>query len=270
MSELQVVRVDHPADPRLRDYTSLTDGALRRVMEPAEGLFIAEGEKVVLRALEAGYAPRSALMEERWLPGLAEPLARAGVPVYLADQPLMEALTGYTVHRGALASMQRRPLPSTAELMARCRSVAVLEDVVNHTNVGAVFRAAAALGIEGVLLTPRCADPLYRRSVKVSMGASFTLPYARFERWPDCYRELSEAGFRLLAMTPAADAVALPELVPGSKDALLLGTEGEGLSPQALAAADLRVQIPMEAGIDSLNVASAAAVVFYAMRWNRC
>ncbi|NHC14141.1 RNA methyltransferase [Motilibacter sp. E257] len=228
---------------------------------------MAEGEKVILRAVRAGYRVRSALLEERWLPGIAPALAAAGAPAYVADPALLRELTGYEVHRGALAAMQRLPLPSPAELLASSTRVAVLEDVVDHTNLGAVFRAAAALGIEGVLLTPRCADPLYRRSVKVSMGAVFAVPYARFERWPDCYSEIRDAGFRLLAMTPAPDAVALPELPHGERDALLLGTEGDGLTRRALEMSDVRVRIPMDAGIDSLNVAAAAAVTFYAVRY---
>nr|WP_231126716.1 RNA methyltransferase [Motilibacter aurantiacus] len=163
--------------------------------------------------------------------------------------------------------MQRLPLPAPVDLLRSSSRVAVLEDVVDHTNLGAVFRAAAALGVEAVLLTPRCADPLYRRAVKVSMGAVFAVPYARFERWPDCYSEIRDAGFRLLAMTPAEGSVALPELPPADRDALLLGTEGEGLTRRALEAADVRVRIPMDAGIDSLNVAAAAAVTFYALRY---
>ncbi|WP_331272119.1 TrmH family RNA methyltransferase [Motilibacter aurantiacus] len=260
-------RIESPDDPRLHDYTDLTDVALRRVREPAEGLFMAEGEKVILRAVQAGYRIRSALMEERWLPGIAPALAAAGAPAYLADQELLRTVTGYAVHRGALAAMQRLPLPAPVDLLRSSSRVAVLEDVVDHTNLGAVFRAAAALGVEAVLLTPRCADPLYRRAVKVSMGAVFAVPYARFERWPDCYSEIRDAGFRLLAMTPAEGSVALPELPPADRDALLLGTEGEGLTRRALEAADVRVRIPMDAGIDSLNVAAAAAVTFYALRY---
>lgn len=269
MPELSVVHVDNPADPRLRDFTSLTDVALRRVREPAEGMFIAEGEKVILRALAAGYRPRAALMDERWLPALAGPLAAAGVTAYLAPLSLLAQITGFAVHRGALVALGRKELPSAEQLLRSAARVAVLEDIVSHTNLGAVFRAAAALGVDAVLLTPRCADPLYRRSVKVSMGAVFSLPYARLEAWPACFDQVKGAGFRLLAMTPAPDATALPDLRPRPRDALLLGTEGDGLSPEALAAADLRVQIPMDAGIDSLNVAAAAAVVFYAMRYNR-
>jgi tRNA G18 (ribose-2'-O)-methylase SpoU len=263
---LHVVRVDDPADPRLRDFVGLTDVALRRRKEPAEGLFLAEGEKVVLRAIAAGYRPRAAFLEERWLAALAGPLAAAGAPAYVADPVVLQQVTGYTVHRGALVAMDRKPLPRPGEILTRSARIAVLEDIVDHTNLGAVFRAAAALGIEGVLLTPRCADPLYRRSVKVSMGAVFALPWARFDRWPGCFDEVKAAGFRLLALTPAADAVPLPELTPGDRDALLLGTEGDGLTRRALAVADVRVRIPMDAGVDSLNVAAAAAVAFYALR----
>ncbi|WP_130494117.1 TrmH family RNA methyltransferase [Motilibacter rhizosphaerae] len=264
---MDVIRVDDPADPRLADFVGLTDVALRRRREPEEGMFLAEGEKVVLRAVAAGFRPRAAFLEERWLPGLADALAAAGAPAYVAAPEVLEQVTGYVVHRGALVAMERRPLPEPAELLASSRRLAVLEDVVDHTNLGAVFRSAAALGVDGVLLTPRCADPLYRRSVKVSMGAVFSVPYARAASWPECFDEVTGAGFRLLALTPAPDAVALPDLVPAERDALLLGTEGDGLSARALAAADLRVQIPMEGGIDSLNVAAAAAVAFYALRY---
>ena len=264
---MNVIHVDSADDPRLRDFVSLTDASLRRLREPAEGMFVAEGEKVILRALAAGYRPRRALMEEKWLPGLADALAEAGAPAYIAETALLEQVTGFAVHRGALVAMARKELPAPSEILATCQRVAVLEDIVDHSNIGAIFRAAAALGVQGVLLTPRCVDPLYRRAVKVSMGAVFSVPYARFDSWPDCYEQVRAAGFRLLAMTPDAEATDLPDLRPGPRDALLLGTEGDGLTAQALAAADLRVQIPMEAGIDSLNVAAAAAVTFYALRY---
>ncbi|MFI5100305.1 MAG: TrmH family RNA methyltransferase [Actinomycetes bacterium] len=265
MATVQTVR--DPADERLADFRDLTDAGLRRALEPAEGLFIAEGEKVVRRAVAAGYPLRSVLCEERWLPGLADVLEPLDVPVYLADEVVLRSVTGYAVHRGALASVHRRTLPAPGELLDGATRVVVLEGIVEPTNVGAVFRSAAALGMQAVLLDPRCADPLYRRAVKVSMGAVLTLPYARFARWPAGLDEVRAAGLTVLALTPAPDAVDLAD-VPAAATlpcAVLLGTEGDGLTPRAQAAADLRVRIPMAPGADSLNVGAAAAVAFYAL-----
>ncbi len=263
-------RVNSSHDARLHDFVGLTDVALRRRTEIEDGLFVAEGAKVIRRAVAAGYAPRAFLLEEKWLDGLGDVLASSGdAPVYLADAEVLREVTGYGVHRGALASMHRRPLPSPDELLAGSNRIAVVEDLVDATNLGAVFRGAAALGIEAVLLTPRCADPLYRRSVKVSMGSVFNVPYARFSAWPQCFSQIHEAGFTLVAMTPAAGSMDLPELLVPARAAVLLGTEGPGLSDEALASADLRVRIPMDAGVDSLNIAAAAAVAFYAMRYPR-
>ncbi|GAB2906120.1 TrmH family RNA methyltransferase [Streptomyces mayteni] len=262
------IAVTDPADPRLVDYTDLTDVALRRRREPAEGLFMAEGEKVVRRALAAGYPMRSLLLTARWVEALRDVIDATSAPVYLVSPELAERVTGFHVHRGALAAMGRRPLPAAAELLAGARRLAVLEAVNDHTNVGAVFRGAAALGLDGVLLSPDCADPLYRRSVKVSMGAVFSLPYARLDHWPAGLAEVRAAGFRLLALTPDARAVDIAAELRGSgggRLALMLGAEGAGLTPGALAAADAWVRIPMSHGVDSLNVAAAAAVAFYAV-----
>ena len=236
---------------------------LRTRWEPPHGLFIAEGELVLRRALRAGYAPRSFLVDAKRVDQLADLAARA--PVYAATQDVLEKATGFHVHRGVLASFHRRPLPTVAEVLAPARRVAVLEDVNNHTNLGAIFRGAAALGVDGVLLSPSCADPLYRRSVRVSMGEVFAIPYARLEPWPDALAEVRAAGFTVLALTPAADAVPLHELdaAARARPAVLLGAEGAGLSRAALAASDLRVVIPMHRGVDSLNVAAAAAVAFW-------
>ncbi len=261
----QLVPVDDAADPRLRDYTDLTDVALRRVREPAEGLFLAEGEKVVLRALEAGYAPRSVLTEAKWLPGIEAALAAHDCPVYVADESLLQQVTGYRVHRGALASMQRRPLPSLDDVLATARRVVVLENLVDHTNVGAVFRNAAALGIDAVLVSPECADPLYRRSVKVSMGSVLAVPWTRADPWPETLDLLRDRGFRTLAMSPDPSGSSLPETDLAPPVAVVLGTEGEGLTAAALERCTDRVRIPMSAGVDSLNVAAASAVVFYAV-----
>lgn len=265
--------VTDPADPELADYLHLTDAELRRRVEPAEGRFLAEGDKVVARAVAAGYPVRSLLLEERRLPEVRALLPDVvdAAPVYVGTRALIAQLTGFDVHRGVLASMERRPLPPLADLLAAARRVVVLEDLVDPSNVGSVFRAAAALGVDAVVLSPRCADPLYRKAVKVSMGAVLALPYARLERWPDGYEQLRTAGLRLLALTPAPDAVPLPALRAEDVErcALLLGAEGAGLTRQALAAADVRVRIPMASAtagaVDSLNVAAAAAVACYAV-----
>ena len=261
-----VRRVTGADDPALHDYVGLTDMALRTRREPAEGLFVAEGEKVIRRALAAGYPMRSMLLEEKWLPQLADVVERVDAPVHLAGLDVLEQVTGYSVHRGALAAMARQPLPDPADLLAEARRVVVLEDVTNHTNVGAVFRAAAGLGVDAVLVTPRCADPLYRRSVKVSMGAVFAVPWTRLRRWPQDVDDLRAAGLTVAALALTPDAVDLRELAarPPERLALLLGTEGDGLGGATVARADVVVRIPMAGGVDSLNVASAAAVAFWA------
>jgi tRNA G18 (ribose-2'-O)-methylase SpoU len=251
-------------DPRLADYRDLRDVQLRQSREAAEGLFIAEGEKVVRRAAEAGYDARSFLMAPRWLEGLSDVLEASAAPCYVVPEDLAEQVTGFHVHRGALASMQRRALPSLDDVLAGARTVVVLEDVVDHTNVGAVFRSAAALGVDAVLLSPRCADPLYRRSVKVAMGAVLSLPWTRLADWFDALPALSGRGFTTVALTPADDAVVVEQAVRGvERLALVVGTEGHGLSPRWLTSSDVRAVIPMAPGIDSLNVAAATAVACY-------
>ena len=257
-------------DPRLADYARLTDMELRTHLESAQGLFIAEGTKVISRAAAAGYPVRSVLLTERRLgdlPALLPALA-ADAPVYVVPDEIVERLTGYRVHRGALASLHRKPLPEAAALAAAARRVIVLEDLVDHANVGAIFRCAAALGVDAVFLSPRCADPLYRRAVKVSMGAVFAIPYARMTGWYDGLAGLREAGFRLLALTPDPLADPIATAMTGSRIALLLGTEGDGLSSRWRHEADQAVRIPMHpgalaAGVDSLNVVAAAAIACY-------
>lgn len=265
------ITIDDPDDPRLHDYTGLTDVELRRRREPEEGLFIAEGEKVIRRAVDAGYAMRSMLLSAKWAEVMRDVVDEADAPVYVVEPALAERVTGYHVHRGALASMRRKPLPAADELLRTARRVAVMESVNDHTNIGAIFRSAAALGMDAVLLSPDCADPLYRRSVKVSMGAVFAVPYARLDPWPKGLYELREAGFTLLALTPDDRARTLDEAAPHRRDrvALMLGAEGEGLTRKALAAADEPVRIPMAHGVDSLNVGAAAAVAFYAVATGR-
>ncbi|MFI2643673.1 TrmH family RNA methyltransferase [Streptomyces sp. NPDC018610] len=266
-----LITVDDPADPRLHDYTNLTDVELRRRREPAEGLFIAEGEKVIRRARDAGYATRSMLLSAKWVDTMRDVIDELTAPVYVAAPEVAEQVTGYHVHRGALAAMQRRPLPTATEVLRTARRVVVMESVNDHTNIGAVFRSAAALGMDAVLLSPDCADPLYRRSVKVSMGAVFSVPYARLDSWPGDLEPVREAGFALLALTPHEKAKTLDEVAPHTMDrvALMLGAEGTGLSRRALSAADEWVRIPMSHGVDSLNVGAAAAVAFYAVATGR-
>ena len=267
-------------DDRVADYTRLTDVALRAKHEPAKGLYIAESSTVIRRALAAGHRPRSFLMAERWLPDLADLLADAGagpdgdVPVYVGDAEVLEAITGFHLHRGALAAMHRPALLPVHELLARARGgagarrVAVLEDIVDHTNVGAIFRGAAGLGVDAVLISPRCADPLYRRSVRVSMGTVFQVPWTRLDTWPGGLDDLRDGGFTVAALALTPDAVTLDDLVADLPErlALVLGTEGDGLSRGAVTAADLAVRIPMAGGVDSLNVAAASAVAFWATR----
>jgi tRNA G18 (ribose-2'-O)-methylase SpoU len=258
------IDVDDPDDPRLADYRDLRDVQLRQHFEAEHGLFLAEGEKVVRRAVEAGFAPRSFLMAPRWLDGLSDVLSRSDAPVYVVSEALAEAVTGFHVHRGALASLHRLPLPSVEEVLAGARSVLVLEEIVDHTNVGAIFRSGAALGFDAVLVAPRCADPLYRRSIKVGMGAVFTMPWTRLPDWYDALPAVSAAGFTTVALTLAEDAVPIENAVAGvDRLALVLGSEGHGLSPRWQQAADRRAIIPMAAGIDSLNVAAASAVACY-------
>ena len=252
-------------DPRLADYLRLTDVGLRKSLEAAHGLFVAEGEKVIGRALAAGYHPRSLLVTERRLPAVTGLLDACPVPAYVVSGEVAQRLTGFNVHRGVLASMKRRPVRMVGDVIGGARHVVVLEDIVDHTNVGGVFRCAAAFGVDAVVLAPRCADPLYRRAVKVSMGAVFAIPYARMDDWYGGLGQLREAGFRLLALTPDQSAVPLGAVAMGPRVALLLGTEGDGLSSRWLREADEAVCIPMApgamaAGVDSLNVVAAAAV----------
>jgi tRNA G18 (ribose-2'-O)-methylase SpoU len=260
----ELTEVTDPDDPRLADYRDLRDVQLRTHLEAEHGLFLAEGEKVVRRAVEAGFAARSFLMAPRWLDGLADVLGRSEAPCYVVSEALAEQVTGFHVHRGALASLVRRPLPHLDEVLEGARQVLVLEDVVDHTNVGAIFRCGAAFGFDAVLLAPRCADPLYRRSVKVGMGAVFSLPWTRLPDWYDALPDLSARGLTTVALTLADDAVPVDEAVAGlGRVALVLGSEGHGLSRRWEMSADRRATIPIREQIDSLNVAAASAVACY-------
>jgi tRNA G18 (ribose-2'-O)-methylase SpoU len=289
------VPVRDAGDPRLADYTALTDAALRTSLEAARGLFVAEGEKVIRRAIAAGYQVRSMLVTEDKLAGLAGLAGVGAAPLYVLPAVVAQQLTGYQVHRGALASMARRELPPVAEVLAGTtrvvvpedqvdhgtadrapenaqppRRIIVLEDLVDHGNVGAIFRCAAALGVDAIILSPRCADPLYRRAVKVSMGAVFAIPYARMADWHGGLAGLRAAGFTLLALTPDQSALPIDKVRMGQHAALMLGTEGDGLSSRWLDQADEAVCIPMAAtamaaGVDSLNVVAAAAVACHSL-----
>lgn len=271
---MTVERVTDASDPRFADYRDLTDVAMRRVLEPEGGLYLAESGKVLARALAAGHRPRSLLTQEKWLDEVDGLLRHAlgtvadDVPIYLVDSELAETVTGYAIHRGLLASMHRPDLPSVAAVLEGARRVVVLEDLVDHTNVGAIFRAAAGMGADAVLVSPRCADPLYRRSIRVSMGTVFQVPWTRLPAWREGGELLHRAGFHIAALALADDAVSLDDFAADAPEriAIVLGAEGDGLSRPAMRAADSVVTIPMAGGVDSLNVAAAASVALWALR----
>ncbi len=268
----QVIEIADLAAPELEVYARLTEGQLKNRAEPEKGLFIAESPKVIDRALDAGYEPVSLLMERKHVDGQARDIvARCGdVPVYTSELSVLKELTGFPLTRGVLCAMRRRPLPTAEEVCAGARRIAVLEEVVNPTNVGAIFRSAAALGMDAVLLTPGSCDPLYRRAVRVSMGTVFQIPWAFLGEavgdWPHPGMDrLRALGFRTAAMALEDDSVPIddPALAAEEKLALILGTEGEGLAARTIADCDYTARIPMSHGVDSLNVAAASAVAFW-------
>lgn len=284
---MQFITIDSIDDERVAAYTNLTEIQLRNRLEPERGLFIAESPKVIDRALAAGREPISLLVEEPWIEGMSQTFdvvdKRWGtdIPVYVASPEQLRQLTGYRLHRGALSAMRRWPLPSVKESCRDARRVAVMENIVDHTNVGALMRSAAALDVDAVLVTPSCGDPLYRRAARVSMGTVFQIPWTRIggddkHFWPRRgLEELRSLGFTTVAMALSDDSISLDELTrrlnnsPESADhidklALIFGTEGDGLSRHTIAGADLTVKIPMSHGVDSLNVAASSAVAFYA------
>lgn len=266
---MRVRRIAGLDAPELADYTQLTDVALRRVREPAEGLYLAESPKVIERALRAGHRPRSVLLLEEWLPRVEPLLAdHEDVPVFVGESKELERLTGFHLHRGALASMHRPAPLDPAALLRDARRVVVLEDLADHTNVGAVFRSVVALGADAVLLTPACADPLYRRAVRVSMGATLQVPWARLPEWRSASAMIRDEGYELAAFALRDDAEDLARFAQDLPErlALMFGSEGPGLSRCAMAAATRTIVIPMEHGVDSLNVATAAALALYAVR----
>lgn len=247
-------------DPRVSDYFALTDVALRRKLEAPLGLFMAESLEVIGRAIDAGYEPRSFLILEQWLPSVVVWADRFDAPVFVADEATLASIVGFHLHRGALAAMNRKPLASVADVIDNATTVVVIEDAVDHTNVGAIFRSVSALGADAVLVTPRCADPLYRRAVRVSMGTVFQVPWTRTETWPGTRDALHDRGLRIVGMGFGDDAVDIRTVNDGGGVALVVGTERSGLSRGALGAVDVVATIPMRNGVDSLNVASAAAV----------
>lgn len=305
-----ITPVDDLDDPRLDAYARLTELQLRNKLEPEKGIFIAESGKVIERALDAGYEPLSILLEEKWLPQMQELLERAtsccgtaadtaqngsrtsidgkptrqgleSLPVFVAPEDKLKRLTGFELTRGALAAF-RRPKPQNVEQLVRnARLIAILENITNHTNVGAIFRSAAALGVDAVLVTPACYDPLYRRAVRVSMGTVFQVPWTRIgddasgtpghpsAAWADeGIPLLHQLGFKTAALALSDDSIPLddPQLTREERLAVVLGTEGDGLAPETIARCDYTVRIPMEHGVDSLNVAAASAVAFWELR----
>lgn len=270
-----IIEITDFSAPELDAFARLTEAQLRNRLEPEKGIFIAESPKVIRRALRAGYEPVSLLTERKHLGGQAKDLvAELGdVPVYTADDDLLEGLTGYALTRGVLCAMRRKPLPTVEDLCKDARRIAVLESIVDATNVGAIFRSAAALNIDAVLVTPTCCDPLYRRAARVSMGTVFQVPWTRIGEtaadWPEQgMARLKAMGFQTAAMALSDDSVSVddPKLCKVEKLAIILGTEGDGLSGDTIADCDHVVRIPMREEVDSLNVAAASAVAFWELR----
>ena len=270
-----IIKITDIAAPELDVFARLTEAQLRNRLEPEKGVFIAESPKVIGRALDAGYEPVSLLMEPRHIDGQGRDIiARCeGIPVYTASREILEGLTGYALTRGVLCAMRRPPLPSVEDVCANARRVAVLEGIVDSTNIGAIFRSAAALNIDAVLVTPTCGDPLYRRAVRVSMGTVFQVPWTRIgsepSEWPEPGLErLRKLGFQTAAMALSDDSVSIddPRMAAEEKLAIVLGTEGDGLAERTIAECDYTVRIPMAHQVDSLNVAAASAVAFWELR----
>ncbi len=269
---MAIHQITHLDDPRLDPYRALTDVALRSSREPEAGIYIAESAKVISRAIASGNKPLSILMESRWLERMNDLLGTevmdSNLDVFIGESELLEQLTGYHVHRGALAAMIRPEAQELNEILDGARRVVVLENIVDHTNVGAIFRSAAGLGIDAILITPQCADPLYRRSIRVSMGAVFAMPWTRASDWPATLQQLTSLGFHTVALSPGDASISLEDFTQQQHQriAFVLGSEGHGLTPDSLALCQSTVHIPMSHGVSSLNVAAASAVVFWAMR----
>ena len=273
MRASDIIEITDFQAPELDVYARLSENQLLNRCEPEKGMFIAESPRVIERALDAGYRPVSCLVEKRHIEGEAKEIIRrcgeiGNVPVYTAEFDVLTQLTGFKLTRGMLCAMRRPPLPEVRQICEGSRRIAILENVVNPTNVGAIFRSAAALGIDAVLLTYDSSDPLYRRAVRVSMGTVFQIPWTFFEKdaWPEKgIRLLRELGFRTAAMALREDSVSIDnqKLLAEKKLAIILGTEGDGLASSTIADCDYTVRIPMSRGVDSLNVAAASAVAFW-------
>lgn len=265
---MRIIEIERLDEPALVDYTNLTDVALRRKLEPAGGLYMAESSKVIERALRAGHRPRSLLTQPKFLPQAERLLASwPETPVYVGEESLLTQLTGYRMHRGVLAAMHRPEPVAPGELLRDAKTVLVLENIVDHTNVGAAFRNAAGLGADAVLVSEECADPLYRRSVRVSTGTVLQVPWARLPNWEAAGAMFREHGFETAALALDERATPLAEYAAQrpNRVALMLGTEGDGLSSAAMRVADRSVIIPMLHGVDSLNVAATSAVALFAL-----
>jgi tRNA G18 (ribose-2'-O)-methylase SpoU len=268
---VKLIVISSPSEPRIADYANLQDRQLAsRATGEEPGLFMAEGELVVQQLIRSRLQTRSVLLTPQRLETMQSHLAALAreTPIYLAEQPILNQIVGFNIHRGILAAGIRPKPPDLAQLLAHARTLVILEDLANHDNVGGIFRATAALAgldLAAILLSPGCADPLYRKAIRVSMGTALHLPFARLAPWPAALAQVRAAGFTLVALTPTADAIPLRDLEPPARPALLLGAEGPGLSPAALAAADVRVRIPIDPAVDSLNVTVAAAIALAAL-----
>lgn len=272
---VEIIEITDFHAPELDVYARLTEGQLRSRRDVSKGVFIAESPKVIERALNAGYQPLSLLMERKHIEGQASHIISMcdGIPLYTADRQLLSSLTGFELTRGILCAMRRPALPSVEEVCAGARRVAVLEGIVDSTNVGAIFRSAAALSMDAVLITPTCGDPLYRRAVRVSMGTVFQVPWTQIGTtaadWPSAgMAQLHNLGFKTAAMALSDNSISVddPRLAAEEKLAIVLGTEGDGLSASTIAQCDYTVKIPMSHNVDSLNVAAASAVAFWELR----
>jgi tRNA G18 (ribose-2'-O)-methylase SpoU len=259
---MDAVPIDRPDDARIADYVDLSDPDLRRRVEEDRGFFIAEGPVVIRTLLGTRHKVRSVLVTPHQRAALADVLGSVDAPVYVVEPEVMRHTVGFDLHRGAVAAVDRYTLPTLEAVVDGATRVAMLERVNDHENLGALFRNAAAFGVDAVLLCPQCSDPLYRRSVRVSTGHVLTVPWTRASPWPEAIGRLRELGFTVLALTPGPEAVGIDTVPRHGRIAMLLGAEGPGLSPPALAAASRPVRIPMAEGVDSLNVAVAAAVSF--------
>ena len=265
----RILQVADLEDPRLDEYLRLSEAHLRMRTDVENGLYIAESTKVVQRAINAGHVPRSFLLAEKHLDQLAEEFNRfPDAPIFIGDDRQLQDLVGFHLHRGAMAAMNRPEPRDLDEVLEASSRIAILEDIADHTNLGAIIRSASGLGVDAVLLTPKCVDPWYRRSARVSMGTVFDLPWVRIQSWPEDLQTLKNHGYEMLAMELTDDAIPLNEveIKAGQKVAMILGNEGRGVTDEALAAVDRTVIIPMHRDVDSLNVGAASAIAF----WHLC